>query len=325
MGYRVAVVGGGGIAADHLKALSQMKELQAVAVADVAEQRAQQLAQLYGINAYTDYRRMLDEEKPDIAVITLPHFLHKEAALYAISASCHVMLEKPMAMNTEECDSIIAAVQSAGVKLMVGHTQHYIAENIAAKAIMQSGDLGQLVMIEDTRHVNYYSETRPGWFFEKAKAGGGIFMNLGSHSVDRIQWLTDSRVVQAKASVSYFGTKGDIEGSGLAWLQTSRGVPATICQSGYIGAGRNEAEIIFTKGMLKLKTGNSLWLSDGGEYRQLPVEEVAPPFVLQFQDMIRYIEQGIEPSASMSYSRSVIATLDAIYRSHESGSEQGVQ
>ncbi|MEF2244662.1 Gfo/Idh/MocA family protein [Paenibacillus sp. IITD108] len=324
MGYTVAVVGAGGISAQHFEACQMMDQLQAVAVADLSQERANDVAQRYGIKPYTDYKQMLEVEKPDIAVITLPHFLHKEAALFAASQGCHILLEKPMAMNAAECDDIIEAVKAAGVKLMIGHTQHYIPENLAAKAIIDSGELGQLVMIQDTRHVNYYADKRPAWFFEKNKAGGGIFMNLGSHSIDKIQLLTGSRIVEAKASVSYYGSKGDIEGSGIAWVRTKSGIPATICQSGYKGASKNETEIIFTDGKLKLLTSESLWISKDQKYEEVTVDRSTPPFVLQFNDLIRYIEEGIAPSASMEYSRSIIAVVEAMYRSEETSHDQAI-
>ncbi|GAA3402071.1 Gfo/Idh/MocA family protein [Paenibacillus hodogayensis] len=322
MSYKVALIGAGGITVSHLEALSLMDELQGVAIADISQERAEAAGAQYGLTAYTDYRLMIEREKPDIAVVTLPHFLHKEATLFAAERGCHVMLEKPMALNAAECDEIIEAVGRAGVRLMVGHTQHYIEQNRTAKAIIEEGRLGRLVMINDVRHVPYYRDTRPAWFFEKAKAGGGIFMNLGSHSIDKIQWLTGSRVAQVKAEVSHYGTKGDIEGSGIAWLRTESGITATISQSGYTVVPRNETELIFTGGMLKLLTGQSLWISEDGQYVEVPVKSEEPSFVLQFRDLLRYIEEGVEPSSSMTYSRSVVAAVEAMYRSSETGAEQ---
>src|SRR4029453_8606589 len=98
---------------------------------------------------------------------------------------------KPMAVSVSECDAIIQAGQKADIRILVGHTQHYIAENIQAKSIVQSGELGELVMIHDVRHTNYFQDSRPQWFLEKEKSGGGILANLGTHSIDKIQWLTD--------------------------------------------------------------------------------------------------------------------------------------
>jgi predicted dehydrogenase len=325
MEYRVALIGGGSIAVSHLEALRTMDKLKAVAVADISRERAELVAAQFGINAYTDYREMVEREKPDIAVVTLPHFLHKEASVFAAESGCHLLLEKPMALNAGECDAIIEAVRRAGVKLMVGHTQHYFAQNRAAKAMIAEGKLGKLVAINDARHVDYYRDPRPPWFFEKAKAGGGIFMNLGSHSVDKIQYLTDSRIVQVKASFSHYGPKGDVEASGLAFLRTDSGVVATVSQSGYPGGvPRNETELLFTGGMLKLLSGVSLWISEGGQYREVEVRQEEKPFVLQFRDLVRYIEEDVEPYSSMEYSRSVVAVVESMYRSHETGAEMSV-
>ncbi|WP_135550611.1 Gfo/Idh/MocA family protein [Paenibacillus cymbidii] len=322
--YRVAVVGGGGIAVEHLKGLREQERFVAVAVAEVNEERGRAVAAEYGIAAYTDYKEMIEREKPDVAVVTLPHFLHKEAAVFCVEHGCHVLLEKPMAMNVAECDAIIAAVERSGAKLFVGHTQHYIAENRAAKKLIASGDLGELVMINDCRHVSYFTDKRPKWFLQKALAGGGILTNLGSHSIDKIQWLAGAPFVSVKASVSYRAPEGDIEGSGLVFATNANGVPATISQSGYSGVYKDETEFFFTKGSIKLMTGRSLWISEGGEYVQVPVEREGAWFALQFADLLAYIEEGKEPECSMAYARSVVAAVEAVYRSHESGAETAV-
>jgi phthalate 4,5-cis-dihydrodiol dehydrogenase len=123
------------------------------------------------------------------------------------------------------------------------------------------------------------------------------------------------------ASISYNGTKGDIEGSGLVFLQNSNGLPATLSQSGYLGAPKNETELIFTNGMLRLLTGESLWISRGGAYTQVPVTNTTKPFVLQFKDLIESMESGNEPACTLEYSRSIVAAIETIYRSQADGRE----
>lgn len=362
MTYRVAVVGGGIIADAHLEALAAMaaadarrgeeaeagagieadvrslrgaapqghvpeigrRGIRAVAVADLAEERAKALAERYGVAAYTDYMQMIERERPDIAIITLPHYLHREAALYCLEQGCHVLLEKPMALDVAECDEIIAAARRTRLALLVGHTQHYIAENRAAKRIVDEGSLGELVMIRDVRNVHYYSDSRPSWFFKQALAGGGIMMNLGSHSIDKIVWLAGSAVSKVKAAVSYHGDRGDIEGSGMALLQLHSGLPASLALSGYPGCARNETELAFTRGMLRLETGKGLWISRGGDYERVETEPQAAPFVLQLRDLIECIEDRRDPAASLAHSRHTVATVRAIYASHASGQEETV-
>ncbi|MFC3798648.1 Gfo/Idh/MocA family protein [Cohnella sp. GCM10012308] len=325
MGYRVAVIGAGIIAGSHLKAMLGRDDLAPCAVADIALDRANALAAEHGIPSYADYKEMIEKERPDIAVVTLPHFLHREAACFAAARGCHIMLEKPMAMSVSECDEIIEAVYAGGVKLMVGHTQHYDAANLAAKAWIDGGRLGRLTMINDRRHQRYDTPTRPAWFFEKDKAGGGILTNLGSHSIDKILWMTGERIARVTASIRYADMRGDIEGGGSALLVTESGIPATLSQSGYPGAVVDETEFRFTGGCMKLLTGRGLWVSDGGDYEQVNVPPQPDPFVRQFEDLIGAIRDNREPECSMAYSRSVVAVVESLYRSHERGAETAVE
>ncbi|RUT29879.1 Gfo/Idh/MocA family oxidoreductase [Paenibacillus zeisoli] len=322
MSYKAAIIGGGIISRNHLDAIRQLPEMTAVAVADPDLSKGTTLAQEYAITPYTDYREMVLVEKPDIVVIAVPHYLHREIAVWCCSKGCHLLLEKPMALNVKECDEILEAAESAGITLLVGHTQHYLPANIQAKKLIQRGELGELIAIQDTRHLHYYKDDRPDWFFEKAKSGGGIMMNLGAHSIDKIQFITGSRVARIRAALSYYGSKGDVEGSGMVFLQTTDGLSATIVQSGYEGVSVDTTDLIFTQGMARLISGKGLWISRNGQYEQSPLEVQEDPFVLQFRDLLEGINSGQEPESSGAYARTVIAAIEAIYASDAQGGEQ---
>ncbi|MDO3409964.1 Gfo/Idh/MocA family oxidoreductase [Saccharibacillus sp. CPCC 101409] len=323
--YRTAVLGAGNIARFHLEAMKSLPDIRACAIADVQKRRADRLAAEYGLSSYTDYKDMIVREKPDLVVVTLPHYLHAEAAKFAAERGIHILLEKPMALNVRECDGIIAAAKAGGVRVMVGHTQHYMAENLEAKAWIDSGRLGRLVMIGDTRHQQYDLPGRPDWFFEHSKAGGGILTNLGSHCIDKIQWLTGGRITRVKAVVDYTPTRGDVESGGCALLETSAGVPATLGVSGHPGGVVDETELRFTGGSLKLRTGSGLWIGEGKEYRKLPVPPQPDPFVRQLEDLLGAIREDREPECSMAYSRSVVAAVQSLYLSSERGAEIEVE
>lgn len=318
---RVWVVGAGIILERHMKAISRMERLQAVAVADVRLERAEEAARLYGVRAYTDYRFMVDKERADIVIVAVPHVLHREAAIYCAQAGSHILMEKPMALTVRECEEMIAAAKACQVQLMVGLTQHYFRENRMAREIVQRGDLGRLVMINDTRHQHYYSASRPEWFFHKTQAGGGILMNLGAHSIDKIQWLQDSRIRKVKAHLTHYGERGDVEGSGALWLESESGIPCTVVQSGYEGVHENATHLVFSHGMLRLETGKGLWISDQGKYRELPLPEAQDPFVLQLQDLVDAID-GVRPlECSGEYAKTINEVLEAVYRSYETNKE----
>ncbi|WP_127575522.1 Gfo/Idh/MocA family protein [Paenibacillus barengoltzii] len=330
MRYRVALIGAGGIARHHLDAIRQLgpERLTAVAVAEPDESRGRAVAKEYALRWYDDYRKLIIQEQPDIAIIALPHHLHEDCAVFCAANGSHLLLEKPMALTSASCDVILNAVKEAGVTLMVGHTQHYLPANRQAKALIESGRLGKLVAIHDTRHKSYFEEDRPRWFLEKEKAGGGILMNLGAHSVDKIQWLTGSRITKVKAVLSYEAPIGNVEGSGVVLAATEDGLGAVIVQSGYPGVAKDETELIFTGGMARLVSHQGLWISRDGHYElteDFKPEDVKEPFTAQLDDLLVAIEHRAEPECSGEYAKSVISVLEAVYRSQEEGAEQVVQ
>jgi predicted dehydrogenase len=322
--YSVAIIGAGQIVKIHVEAIRKSDRSRLTAIADLVESRAQEWAAEHGATAYTDYRDMVLKEKPDIVIINLPHFLHRPAAIWCAEQGCHVLLEKPMALNAAECGEIIKAGRRNGVLIAVGHMQQFFAEHVAAKTLIQSGELGELIEVSDRRCGDYFRESRPDWFLDKKRSGGGVVINLGSHSIDRIQWLTGSRIVKVKAKLSYYGQRGNVEGSGSLFMETSDDVPVHVTICGYDGAADNETVLLFTKGSIRIRQRKELLLSKGGAYEPVPVPKLADPFTEQWNSLLNAVEHGTELTISGEYGLSVIEVVEAAYRSHETGMEQPV-
>lgn len=324
--FRAAVIGAGIIAKLHARALHESERTIFAAIADINPERARELGEPCGAAVYEDYRLMIAQEKPDVAIITLPHHLHKEATIYCMEQGCHVLLEKPMALNAAECAEINGAAVKHGVKVSVGHMQHFFAANIKAKEIIESGRLGRLVAINDRRHHPYFLPDRPGWFLDKARSGGGVVINLGSHSIDKIQWLTGLTIRSVKANMTYYGERGDVEGSASLFLHTSSGVPAMVSLCGYNNVAVNETELLFTEGQLKITGPQGLWIGAFGQpYERVETEGLAEAFAAQWNSVLDCVEHGSEEGISGTYGQSVCAVVDAAYRSSETGKEQEVE
>lgn len=330
--FKAVVIGAGVIAKTHARILHQDDRTAFAAVADIDPQRAEELAGKYGAKAYADYRIMIKEERPDIAIVTLPHHLHKEASLFCIEQGCHILLEKPMAMNVGECAEINEAAKTRGVTVSVGHMQHFFPANAKAKEIIASGRLGRLVAIQDKRHYPYYLPERPAWFLDKARSGGGVLINLGSHSIDRIQWMTGTGIARVRAITSSYGERGNVEGSAVLFMQTSAGVPATVSLCCYDNVSINETELLFTGGQLKICGMKTLLAGTFKRgYEEVPLEDFAEPFAAQWSSVLEHVAQGPDVggggAADISgvYGQSVCAVVDAAYLSHDTGVEQDVR
>src|SRR5215218_4850759 len=148
---RIGVIGTGSIATGaHLPAIASLGELfELVAVADVRPEVARFVGEQYGVDAYDDYRELLEREDVDLVNICTPEFLHAEQTIAAAAAGKHVHCEKPMAASVAEADAMIDACRRAGVRLMIGHSRRFTPRYRQIKAVIDAGELGSVRFVRE--------------------------------------------------------------------------------------------------------------------------------------------------------------------------------
>ncbi|MBR6740026.1 MAG: Gfo/Idh/MocA family oxidoreductase, partial [Clostridia bacterium] len=147
--FRTAIIGCGGIAnGKHLPALSSLKgEVDLIAFCDLIEDRASAAAAKYGIpgaKVYTDYRELLEKEKPDVVHVCTPNRSHSEISIASLKAGKHVMCEKPMARTYAEACAMVEAAKRTGKKLTIGYQNRYRPDSLYLKRACKNGDLGEI-------------------------------------------------------------------------------------------------------------------------------------------------------------------------------------
>jgi len=191
--WRVAYVGAGAIVKyAHIPNFSALANTENVAICDVNEARAASLATEAGIpKVYTDYRAMLDEVQPDIAVIATPNVFHKEMALAALQAGAHVFCEKPLAPTYADAVALFDAARAAGRVLTVGTHYRFSAGMQALRIHARSGFFGKIYAIRTTWQRRAGIPGMGGWFTNRDLATGGVLLDLGVHALDRALCLMD--------------------------------------------------------------------------------------------------------------------------------------
>lgn len=331
----IGIIGAGRICAAHATAALALPETRLAAVADVDEGRLASATQAYGCKGYLGYEGVLGDPEVDAVVIGLPHFLHEEVTINSLQAGKHVLLEKPMAMTVEECDAMLSAADASGKSLMVAHSQHYFPQNLAARELIRAGELGHLVLANDTWYKGFWEGgKRPEWFLDDAKGGGMWAMN-GSHMIDRLCFMLDSHVTGVKARVGnpVFGLSTDM---GIAYLDFACGISATIQHLGYRdGVNRFDAEISGTEAQLKVGgDGNraELWRSRSGAWEEVPLAapelptrdgapQPSPIFGAQLRDFALGLLEQRAPSITADYGRHIVQVLTACEESSRTGRE----
>lgn len=311
---RVALIGTGAMVNFHLDAIEKDSDAKLVAVCAAHMESAKRSADPRGVAAYDDYVKMLEEQKPDAVIINLPHFLHEPCAKVCAEHGCHILLEKPMSTSYQSCLNIIEACKKNNVLLQVAHPQGFMAETRMARDIIQSGELGELIMVHTQRSTTYYNENRPKWFWKKETAGGGIWINLGAHCLDQFCQLTGSPIKSITGKCTYIDGM-DVDASAQAFVESESGVTATITLSGYNWSRNDECTIHLTKGSLKLRGWVDLFISRGDdEWEQVDCSKYADPFTYQWEVFAKAVREGEVTMCTGEYAANVLWAIEQLWK-----------
>jgi UDP-N-acetyl-2-amino-2-deoxyglucuronate dehydrogenase len=228
MKIKFAIVGCGRIAQRHAEHISKRGQL--LAVCDVVEEKAQQLAAAYGAKAYTSYAEMLQHE-PNIEVIAVcsPNGLHAQHAIEGLKSGHHVLCEKPMGLSVKECGDMIQTAERANKRLFAIKQNRYNPPVVAVKDLIDAGKLGKVLSIQLScfwnRNTDYYANS---WKGTKDLDGGTLFTQF-SHFIDLLYWLIGD-VEEVAAYVGNFAHQGmiEFEDTGVVILKFANGAIGTI-------------------------------------------------------------------------------------------------
>lgn len=314
----VAILGAGQVAQQHARAFAQIgHSVRLAGIADINAERAHELASAYNTRAFTDYRDLLTVE-PDIAVICLPHHLHREAGVVSASAGCHVLMEKPLAHTVEDARDILAACHEHDVCITLSFVHRYRSELQHASRIVADGGIGTPATALD----NFCSQGGPHvpeWVWKKREAGGGVLMYGGIHSIDRLRWLVSSEVREVFARTTTYSQNVDVEDGLIATLVFENGCLATLFENspGYRVTPRNwDTELYGSDGCIRLRTREYLeFSSETQAYRFNVVRD--DNFGDQARELVAAIREDRQPWVTGEDGLRALEIATAIYRSAE--------
>ncbi len=206
------------------------------AVSEHSEELLKSFCQDFGVKGYTDYRKMIAEERLDIAAIFLPHYQCAQAAVECARRKIHLLVEKPAAESAAAARRIVQAVEEHKVKFTTGYCWRYHPVIAAMKEAIARGIIGPVMSVEArlaAGRVDRYIKGNSGWMLEKNKSGGGPMYNLGVHWIDVLGYLLSDRVAEVCAVHTQSSSAYDIEDSSAALLRFAGG-PIGVLTTSYI-------------------------------------------------------------------------------------------
>ncbi len=190
---KYTLIGCGRIAKNHIGAAVSQPGLQITALCDLQMQNALALQKRFNLHKtklYSDYRQMLEEEKPNLVAIATDSGSHAAIALDALAAGCHVLIEKPVALSLADADALILAAKQANVRVAVCHQNRFNPAVIKLRKALDAGRLGRLLYgaatIRWNRGQEYYDHA--SWRGKYATDGGAL-MNQCIHDIDLLRWM----------------------------------------------------------------------------------------------------------------------------------------
>jgi len=292
--------------------------------------------------AHADYRVMLEGDKVDLVAVVVPATRHAEIAEAALDAGKHLFVEKPLALELDACERLVTLARRAeasGRRSAVGFNlrSHRLARQ--AKAIVQSGALGEIEIVRTLWTADWTDATKPPWHASRQQ-GGGALLEIGTHQADLWRWLLDSEVESVRA-----------ESRSTAFDDQSATLQARMANGALVTGGvsqrsvsHNLVEIYGSKGSLSFSCyhGDSLTVaavgvSTAGAWRrirpllaraaQLPAAYRAArgggdfrlSYTHQWQTIVEAVTRGGPMPASIHDGRQAAAVLQAAVRSAEEG------
>ena len=185
---RVAIVGCGFQGRLHAECLARLPDVEVVAVCDTAAERAAVLAQQLGIpRSYPGYEAVLEHEELDLVTVCTMPDTHREIAVAAIDKGCHVLCEKPMAIDAAEAAEIVEAAEQRGVVVGIGFNMRFTESARIIHEHLELGVIGRPVCARG----HMLADDVPWWgrHYDRSVSGGGALAATAVHMLDLVWWL----------------------------------------------------------------------------------------------------------------------------------------
>ena len=228
MSLSFAIIGCGNIAKRHAEQIQAFGKL--VAVCDIIRSKAEELGKKYNAGVFFSVDELFANKKGiDVAVICTPNGLHAAHSIISLRAGCHVLCEKPMALNSSDCLVMIQEAEKAGKHLFVVKQNRFNPPVVAVKKLLDEKKLGTIYSIQLNcfwnRDAKYYDNS---WKGTMALDGGTLFTQF-SHFIDLLYWMFGD-IKQVKTFKKNFAHQNiiEFEDTGVVILEFENGGMGTI-------------------------------------------------------------------------------------------------
>lgn len=312
------LIGCGDIAQKRVApALRDLPMCELLAVTRSRPDLAESFANRFGARKwYPAWHELLADKEIDAVYIATPVHLHAAQTIAAAEAGKHVLCEKPMATNVEECDAMVAACRANDVKLGVAYYRHFYPVIERIKKVIASGEIGKPVLVQ----VNAFEWFDPGpdhprrWLIEREMAGGGPMFDFGCHRIEALVNIFGP-VQRVTSIVSNAVFNREVEDTATALFQFESGTCGVLSVSHAASEPRDTLDVFGVQGSINvpvLNAGEMRIRTSNGERMEShpPASNIHQPLIEDFVDALL---TNREPRVSGEIGRRVAKVEGEIY------------
>ena len=215
---------------------------------------------------FDDYRSMLDEQKPDIAVVDCFFGYHAEVIKQVLKRGIHVFVDKPVAITFDELEELKEIYSKSDVYLAAMFGIRYSAHFMTAWRMVKEGVVGQIRLMNAQKS---YKLGRRSGFYKSRSTYGGTIPWVGSHAIDWLYWFSGEKFVSLYAShfTRYNQEHAELEVSALCYFTLSNAIFGSVSID-YLRPGEapthgdDRLRIVGTRGILEVRNGKVFLIND---------------------------------------------------------------
>lgn len=329
----IGIIGYGSITPFHIHSLLELDDCRLIAIQSSNEEKRQMIREKYEIITLKTYKELIKLDDIDLIIICTPSGFHLEPALEALRAGKHVVVEKPLEINTARCNQMIRASKKSGVSLSCIFQNRFSENFLKIKNAIDSGKLGKLLLgnayIKWKRDQAYYDMSP--WRGTLKGDGGAVLINQGIHTIDLLIQLM-GQVNSVSGSVRTLTHAIEGEDVATANLEFQNGALGTIeASTSLFHAFPEKIEIHGEKGSIILEGGEiTHWNTredgnlDLGINKSNTGSGANDPMAIdynlhknQLSTIIKAIKLGKKPPVNAQDALRAVQIIEAIYKSSD--------
>jgi predicted dehydrogenase len=249
---RVAVIGCGGIGNRRGTAVRAVEGAELVIGVDVNAEAARAFGEKFGVEHGTDWEAVVARPDIEMVIVSTANNFHAPISIAALEQGKHVLCEKPLARNPEECRAMVEAARRSGAKLKTGFNHRYSHQAWKAYELYQEGAIGAIIFIRGRTGHGGGEALSQRWFGQFELSGGGTFLDNGVHLLDLSRWFMGDFVEAVGYKTTHLPALGQCEDNGFGLFKTADNRICALQSSWTQWRGYLMMEIFGTEGELIL-------------------------------------------------------------------------